>query len=109
MKLKEITYLHSEALYIGELKHGPLALVGEDFPVIVVSSQPRFKGVIDLAKQEIEARKGKIFEFPMQEDDYTLNFLVQVYFGDLLSLYVGRLLNVNIDKPRNLAKSVTVE
>lgn len=109
LKLKEITYLHSEALYIGELKHGPLALVGEDFPVIVVSSQPRFKGVIDLAKQEIEARKGKIFEFPMQEDDYALNFLVQVYFGDLLSLYVGRLLNVNIDKPRNLAKSVTVE
>ncbi len=109
LKLKEITYLHSEALYVGELKHGPLALVGEDFPVIVVSSQPKFKSVIDLAKQEIEARKGKIFEFPMQEDEYPLNFLVQVYFGDLLSLYVGRLLNVNIDKPRNLAKSVTVE
>ncbi len=108
LKLKEITYIHSEAIPLGELKHGPLALINEKFPVIIIHSLPEFNKVIDLAKNEIKSRKGNIFQFELFKNNQ-LDFLLQVLFGDLLSLYVGRILNVNIDKPKNLAKSVTVE
>lgn len=108
LKLKEVTYIHSEALCSGELKHGPLALVNKKFPVIMISSQGKFNEVNNISKKEISARGGKIFEFIVDES-YSLSFLLQVYFGELLSLHVGRYLKVNIDKPRNLAKSVTVE
>lgn len=108
LKLKEITYIHSEAVYLGELKHGPLSLVNKNFPSIIVSTQKDLDKVIETSKSEIISRGGKIFELEVK-DDYPLNYLLVVLFGDLLSLYVGRLLNVNIDKPRNLAKSVTVE
>ncbi len=108
LKLKEITYIHSEAITVGELKHGPLALVNDNFPSIFIFSQPYLEKTINIAKSEIKSRNGKIFEFKL-ERYHSLSFLSQVLFGDLLSLYVGRFLNVNIDKPRNLAKSVTVE
>ncbi len=108
LKLKEVTYIHSEAVYLGELKHGPLSLVGKNFPSIIVSSQKELKEVIETSKSEITSRGGKIFEIT-SPFDYSLNYLLIVLFGDLLSLYVGRILKVNIDKPRNLAKSVTVE
>ena len=108
LKLKEITYIHSEVVYLGELKHGPLSLVNKNFPSIIISTQKDLDKVIETSKSEIISRGGKIFELEVK-DDYPLNYLLVVLFGDLLSLYVGRLLNVNIDKPRNLAKSVTVE
>ena len=83
-------------------------MVNKNFPSIIVSTQKDLDKVIETSKSEIISRGGKIFELEVK-DDYPLNYLLVVLFGDLLSLYVGRLLNVNIDKPRNLAKSVTVE
>ena len=108
LKLKEITYLHSEALYAGELKHGPLALVDKDFPVIIINSDKRYRKALSTCGMEIVSRGGRVTCFE-NIDSYPLNFIIQVYFGELLALYVGEELNVNIDKPRNLAKSVTVE
>lgn len=107
LKLKEISYIHSEALVLGELKHGPLSLVNKKFPVILINSYKKDEAINLTTKCEINSRKGKIFNFII-DDNYTYNYLLEVYFGDLLALYVGRYLKVNIDKPRNLAKSVTV-
>ena len=108
LKLKEITYIHSEAIYLGELKHGPLALICESFPSILVNCNHNYDDIILNSIQEIKSRKGKIYSFDVDKN-YSLSFLLEVYFADLLALYVGKLRKVNIDKPRNLAKSVTVE
>lgn len=108
LKLKEITYIHSEEIYMGELKHGPLALINDNFPCIIINSSTLLDEVVNNSIEEIKARKGKIFTFNV-DNNYSLSFLLQVYFGDLLALHVGRIKGVNIDKPRNLAKSVTVE
>lgn len=108
LKLKEITYIHSEAICLGELKHGPLSLINKKFPVILIDSGNVNKEAIKVAKNEIISRNGIIFQLDTY-NEYLLNFLVEVYWGDLLALYVGKKLKVNLDKPRNLAKSVTVE
>ena len=98
----------SEEIFMGELKHGPLALINDNFPCIIINSSTLLDEVVNNSIEEIKARKGKIFTFNV-DNNYSLSFLLQVYFGDLLALHVGRIKGVNIDKPRNLAKSVTVE
>lgn len=108
LKLKEITYLHSEALPIGELKHGPLSLISKKFPSIVILSKEEYKRYYEIAKNEIQSRNGKIF-YVENKLKGKFSFLEQVYIYDLVTLFTAKELKVNIDKPRNLAKSVTVE
>lgn len=121
LKLKEVSYIHSEAFPGGELKHGPIALIEKDVPVIVFISDHSTSDAMRSNICEIEARGGKIYVVSTQElsqegDTYVipnvrrfLSPLVSVMFGQYLAYYVALYKNLDIDKPRNLAKSVTVE
>ena len=125
LKLKEISYLHSEAMPAGELKHGTLALVTEGVPVVVVLTQQRVYDKTMSAVQEVRARGGEILAVAYEDDDQIGKFsdtVLRVPRADdllgpvsavvplqLLAYHVGRLRGNDIDQPRNLAKSVTVE
>lgn len=121
LKLKEITYIHSEAFPGGELKHGPIALIEKDIPVIGFISDPLTADQMRSNFHEVQARGAKVIAVSSkslaQNDDYFLvsdiplylSPIVKVLFGQYLSYYVALKRNLNIDKPRNLAKSVTVE
>lgn len=118
LKIKEITYKHVEALYAGELKHGPIALIEDDFPVIAFCTEFKYKDMIQSNLEEIASRGGKVFYINSLKEkkyDYYLlpqsefALLLEVVFAFYLTYYIGLELKVDIDKPRNLAKSVTVE
>ena len=125
LKLKEISYLHSEAMPAGELKHGTLALITEDVPVVVVITQRATYDKTISAVQEVKARGGKIIAVAYDTDlqigkfaDIVLripetdDLLAPVNAAvplQLLAYHVARLRGHDIDQPRNLAKSVTVE
>jgi glutamine---fructose-6-phosphate transaminase (isomerizing) len=121
LKLKEITYIHSEGLPGGELKHGPIALIKKDVPVIAFISDPVTAGAIRSNLQEVLARGAVVFPISnlalsKDEDVFVtadckvyLSPLVKVIVGQYLSYFAALALNRDIDKPRNLAKSVTVE
>jgi glucosamine--fructose-6-phosphate aminotransferase (isomerizing) len=125
LKLKEISYLHAEGIASGELKHGPLALVDEDFPTVVIcpSDSVYEKTISNI--QEIKARKGRVLaiategnkEIEKIADDVifipkTLEMLTPILSViplQLFAYYIAVLKGCDVDKPRNLAKSVTVE
>lgn len=121
LKLKEITYLHSEAFPGGELKHGPIALITKDTPVIGFVSDPLTADAIRSNFEEVKARGARVFVFSpkslSREEDAiivptTKNYLAPLTMGivgQYLAYFVAIELGTNIDKPRNLAKSVTVE
>ena len=125
LKLKEISYLHSEAMPAGELKHGTLALVTEGTPVVVVITQAATYEKTMSAVQEVKARGGDVVAVAYEDDGEIAKFAPTVLriprTADLLSpvvtavplqllaYYVARLRGHDIDQPRNLAKSVTVE
>lgn len=121
LKLKEITYLHSEAFPGGELKHGPIALIAKDTPVIGFVSDPLTADAIRSNFEEVKARGARVFVFSpkslSREEDAiivptTKNYLAPLTMGivgQYLAYFVAIELGTNIDKPRNLAKSVTVE
>ena len=125
LKLKELSYLHAEGYPAGEMKHGPLALIEEGLPVIVVAPKDKYFEKTLSNMQEVIARGGKIFFITDNKKDSiseNIRFGVRVtYLDDLLSpillavplqllaYHVALLKNCDIDKPRNLAKSVTVE
>jgi glutamine---fructose-6-phosphate transaminase (isomerizing) len=121
LKLKEITYIHSEALPGGELKHGPIALINKGVPVIAFISDPVTAAAIRSNLQEVMARGANVFPISnlalaKEEDVFVtadckvyLSPLVKVIVGQYLSYYAALALDKDIDKPRNLAKSVTVE
>jgi glucosamine--fructose-6-phosphate aminotransferase (isomerizing) len=125
LKLKEISYLHSEAMPAGELKHGTLALVTRGTPVVVVMTQQAVYDKTISAVQEVLARGGKIIAVAYDDDDAITDLAETVLriprtddlFGpvaavvplQLLAYHVARLRGHDIDQPRNLAKSVTVE
>jgi glutamine---fructose-6-phosphate transaminase (isomerizing) len=121
LKLKEITYIHSEALPGGELKHGPIALIQRGVPVIAFISDPVTAAAIRSNLQEVLARGAKVFAISnlalaKEEDAFVtadckvyLSPLVKAIVGQYLSYYAALALQKDIDKPRNLAKSVTVE
>jgi glucosamine--fructose-6-phosphate aminotransferase (isomerizing) len=121
LKLKEITYIHSEGLPGGELKHGPIALIEKGTPVVVFVSDPKTALAIRSNIQEVLARGAKVivissFSLSREEDDIVvpdvpvyLSPLVTVIVGQYLAYYAALKLGKDIDKPRNLAKSVTVE
>jgi len=125
LKLKEISYIHAEGYPAGELKHGPLALLGSDTPVIAIAVQDHTYSKLISNIEEISARSAPVITVAQKGDEQALRvsdygfelpevdpvlspFLVAV-FVQLLSYYVANDLGKNIDKPRNLAKSVTVE
>lgn len=121
LKLKEITYIHSEAVAGGELKHGPIALIDQDTPVIVTISDNVTATSMRANIQEVKARGAKVFTFvtePLAVDTDTIviknhkRYLSPVVMSSLafyFAYYVAVLNNRDVDKPRNLAKSVTVE
>ena len=125
LKLKEISYLHSEAMPAGELKHGTLALITEDVPVVVVITQRATYDKTISAVQEVKARGGKIIAVAYDTDtqiEKFANIVLRIPETDdllapvnaavplqLLAYHVARLRGNDIDQPRNLAKSVTVE
>lgn len=125
LKLKEISYIHAEAYAAGELKHGPLALIDEDMPVVAVAPNDELLEKLKSNLEEVRARGGKLFVFAdadsgLESDDETMvlkvapvnNFIAPVIYTiplQLLSYHVALLKGTDIDKPRNLAKSVTVE
>lgn len=121
LKLKEITYIHSEAFPGGELKHGPIALIEKNTPVIGFISDARTAAAMRSNLHEVEARGARVIAVSSktlahEHDDFVvsdvatyLSPLVKVIFGQYLAYYVALKRGLNIDKPRNLAKSVTVE
>lgn len=125
LKLKEITYIHAEAYPAGELKHGPLALVDKNMPVIAVAPNDALLEKLKSNLQEVRARGGELFVFAdadsaMQSSDGVhvmqlpehygqLSALLHVIPLQLLAYHVALVRGTDVDKPRNLAKSVTVE
>jgi len=121
LKLKEISYIHTEAFSSGELKHGTIALIEENVPVIAICTQEGTNGIVRSNLIETEARGAKSFVISMeslsQSSDSFIIPNVSHYLTPLLTVVVTQLLayytavnkNLDIDKPRNLAKSVTVE
>lgn len=126
LKLKEISYIHAEAYPAGELKHGPLALVDEDMPVIAVAPNDDLREKLKSNIQEVRARGGELFVFAdgharqgledgnghMVEVDGGGELAAPIVFTiplQLLAYYVAVLKGTDVDQPRNLAKSVTVE
>ena len=125
LKLKEITYIHAEAYAAGELKHGPLALVDKDMPVIAVAPNDMLLEKLKSNLQEVRARGGELDEFAdadraisasegvhvmrLPEHYGQLSALLHVIPLQLLAYHVALVRGTDVDKPRNLAKSVTVE
>ncbi|MBX5439803.1 MAG: glutamine--fructose-6-phosphate transaminase (isomerizing), partial [Thermoflavifilum sp.] len=125
LKLKEISYIHAEGYPAAEMKHGPIALVDEQLPVLFVATHDRFHEKIISNIQEIKARKGKVIAVITEGDDIipqladdviavpAANEIVAPVLNviplQLLAYYIGVARGYDVDKPRNLAKSVTVE
>ncbi|HPE75897.1 MAG TPA: glutamine--fructose-6-phosphate transaminase (isomerizing) [Draconibacterium sp.] len=125
LKLKEISYVHAEGYAAGEMKHGPIALVDDNLPVIVVAPQDDYYEKIVSNIQEVKARKGNVIAI-VTEGDVVLKEMVNdsieipdshpavapllsVIPLQLLAYHIALLRGCNVDQPRNLAKSVTVE
>ena len=125
LKLKEISYIHAEAYAAGELKHGPLALIDEDMPVVAVAPMDDLMEKLKSNLQEVRARGGQLFVFADPEVSLkagegvhvvtvpgVCRFLAPIVYAvplQLLSYHVAVLKGTDVDQPRNLAKSVTVE
>jgi glucosamine--fructose-6-phosphate aminotransferase (isomerizing) len=125
LKLKEISYIHAEGYPAAEMKHGPIALIDEEMPVVVIATKRSYYEKVLSNIQEVKARKGKIIaivtegdekvkeiadhyiEIPDTEDSLTP--LLATIPLQLLSYYIAVMRDCNVDQPRNLAKSVTVE
>ncbi len=125
LKLKEISYIHAEGYPAAEMKHGPIALVDNELPVVFVATKDEYHAKIVSNIQEIKARKGKVIAIVTEGDeaipgmvddvfavppaDEIVAPLLSVIPLQLLSYYIGVAKGCDVDKPRNLAKSVTVE
>jgi glucosamine--fructose-6-phosphate aminotransferase (isomerizing) len=125
LKLKEISYIHAEAYAAGELKHGPLALIDEDMPVVVVAPNNDLLDKLKSNMQVVRARGGQLYVFADQESgiedepgmkviamphaDRLIAPIVYTVPLQLLAYHVAVLKGTDVDQPRNLAKSVTVE
>jgi glucosamine--fructose-6-phosphate aminotransferase (isomerizing) len=125
LKLKEISYIHAEAYPAGELKHGPLALVDSDMPVVVIAPNDALLEKVKSNMQEVKARGGELFVFADADSHFTASEGVHVirtprHVGvlspilhtipvQILAYHAALLKGTDVDKPRNLAKSVTVE
>ena len=125
LKLKEISYIHAEGYPAAEMKHGPIALIDEYMPVVVIATKKGTYEKVISNIQEVKARKGKIIAIintgdktvqcladhciEIPETEEFLNPLLATIPLQLLSYHIAVMRNCNVDQPRNLAKSVTVE
>jgi glucosamine--fructose-6-phosphate aminotransferase (isomerizing) len=125
LKLKEISYIHAEGYPAAEMKHGPIALIDENMPVVFIATNASAHEKIVSNIQEVKARKGKIIAIvnegdtvirgladeviEVPETDEILSPLVSIVPLQLLSYHIALMRGCNVDQPRNLAKSVTVE
>ncbi|MGY0799531.1 glutamine--fructose-6-phosphate transaminase (isomerizing) [Lysobacter sp. A286] len=125
LKLKEISYIHAEAYPAGELKHGPLALVTADMPVVVIAPNDSLLEKVKSNMQEVRARGGELFVFTDEDSQFgpsegvhviraprhvgVLSPVIHTIPVQLLAYHVALARGTDVDKPRNLAKSVTVE
>ena len=125
LKLKEISYIHAEAYPAGELKHGPLALVDNTMPVVVIAPNDTLLEKVKSNMQEVKARGGELFVFADDDSHFmesegvhvirtprhvgVLSPILHTIPVQLLAYHVALLKGTDVDKPRNLAKSVTVE
>ncbi len=125
LKLKEISYIHAEGYPAAEMKHGPIALIDEKMPVVVVATKDSSYEKIVSNIQEVKARRGKVIAivtkgdtvikqmadhvFEIPETEYFFTPLLSVIPLQLFSYYIAVMRGCNVDQPRNLAKSVTVE
>jgi glucosamine--fructose-6-phosphate aminotransferase (isomerizing) len=125
LKLKEISYIHAEGYPAAEMKHGPIALIDENMPIIVIATQGNSYEKVVSNIQEVKARKGKVIAIVTEGDEQVRNmadhvieipevdeFLVPLLATiplQLLSYHIAVMRGCNVDQPRNLAKSVTVE
>lgn len=125
LKLKEISYIHAEGYPAAEMKHGPIALIDEDMPVVFIATRDQSYEKVVSNIQEVKARKGKVIAVVTEGDkliptmaDYVVEIpvthevlmpLLSVIPLQLLSYYIAVMRGCNVDQPRNLAKSVTVE
>lgn len=125
LKLKEVSYIHAEAFPAGELKHGPLALIDKNMPVVFIAPNNKLLGKIQCSINEVHARGGLIYIFTEKNIKFirdenvkiirlpiTEGLISPIYYTipiQLLSYYIALIKGKNIDQPRNLAKSVTVE
>jgi glucosamine--fructose-6-phosphate aminotransferase (isomerizing) len=125
LKLKEISYIHAEGYPAAEMKHGPIALIDENMPIFVIATQGNSYEKVVSNIQEVKARKGKVIAIVTEGDvqvremadhvieipetnEYLVPLLATIPF-QLLSYHIAVMRNCNVDQPRNLAKSVTVE
>jgi glucosamine--fructose-6-phosphate aminotransferase (isomerizing) len=125
LKLKEISYIHAEGYPAAEMKHGPIALVDENLPVVFIATKDSYHEKVISNMQEIKARKGRIIAVITEGDEVTPTLaddviivpaadeivapMLSVIPMQLLAYYIGVAKGLDVDKPRNLAKSVTVE
>lgn len=125
LKLKEISYIHAEGYPAAEMKHGPIALVDENLPVVFIATRDAYHEKIVSNMQEIKARKGQVISVITEGDEHSASLsqdvmmipeadeivapLLSVVPLQLLAYYIGVAKGLDVDKPRNLAKSVTVE
>lgn len=125
LKLKEISYIHAEGYPAAEMKHGPIALVDDQLPVVFVATRDSYHEKVISNMQEIKARKGKVIAVVSEGDETAISLsesamivpvcdemlapLLTVIPLQLLAYYIGVARGCDVDKPRNLAKSVTVE
>ncbi|WP_442683326.1 glutamine--fructose-6-phosphate transaminase (isomerizing) [Stenotrophomonas sp. JC08] len=125
LKLKEISYIHAEAYPAGELKHGPLALVDAEMPVVVIAPNDSLLEKVKSNMQEVRARGGELFVFTDQDSNFNasegvhvirtprhagvLSPIVHTIPVQMLAYHTALARGTDVDKPRNLAKSVTVE
>ncbi len=125
LKLKEISYIHAEGYPAAEMKHGPIALIDENMPVVFIANKGSGYDKIISNMEEVKARKGKIIAIASEGDDGIsrladwvihvpktldeLSPLINVVPLQLLAYYIADMKGCDVDKPRNLAKSVTVE
>lgn len=125
LKLKEISYIHAEGYPAAEMKHGPIALIDENMPVVIIAPKDKTYDKIISNIEEVKARKGKIIAIASEDDtnineyaDYiirvpkTINLFAPIINNiplQFLAYYIATARGCNVDQPRNLAKSVTVE
>ena len=130
LKVKELSYMHSEGILAGELKHGPLALIDENMPAVVVATKDGLREKMWSTIQQLLARKGRLILLVSKGDEDIINYfdtdtnvriikvdtvcdclqpILNIVPFQLLSYHLTIFRGFNVDQPRNLAKSVTVE
>jgi glucosamine--fructose-6-phosphate aminotransferase (isomerizing) len=125
LKLKEISYIHAEGYPAAEMKHGPIALIDENMPVVVIVPKDSIYDKVVSNIQEVKARKGRIIAVANEDDteiSEMADYVIRVprtygFFGPILNIiplqllayYIAVARGTDVDQPRNLAKSVTVE